>query len=300
MTPDQTLAVTAQVSDSHIRHSQFAAQRLKDAIVDGFRERTGRRPSVDRREPDLWLNLNIRRNRATIAVDTGGGPLHRRGYRLDGVAAPLQETLAAAIVRLAGWAGERPLVDPFCGSGTLLAEGLMKAARIPAGRLRMSGKAPMRVLPDFDAALWRSVRAEADDRIRELPEGLIRGGDLDREAVKAARANLARLPGGDAVRLAVRDFRETGPAPDATIVANPPYGIRLQDHERAQGLFREIGNWLKRHCAGSTAWLLCGEKSLLKSIGLKTGRRIPLWNGGMECRLVRLDLYEGKAGSGPQ
>ena len=294
LTLETTFAITAQVSQSNIKHSQFAAQKLKDAIVDQFRDRTGRRPSVERRHPDLHLNLNIHRNRVTISLDAGGGPLHRRGYRRESVEAPLQETLAAGIIRLSGWRGTGSLVDPFCGSGTLLAEALMAGANIPAGWLRMAQRTPLSALPDFDAALWRKVKSEADARIRELPAGCLRGGDIDPKAVSAARTNLALLPGGEDIRLARRDFRETGEVRDSTIVANPPYGVRLQDRERAKALFGQIGDFLKQDCAGSTAWLLCGEKALVKSIGLRAGARIPLWNGGLECRLIKLELYAGK------
>jgi 23S rRNA (guanine2445-N2)-methyltransferase len=294
MTHEQTFMINAQVANSNISHSQFAAQKLKDGIVDQIRTKTGKRPSVDRRQPDFVLNLNIQRNRATISLDIGGGPLHKRGYRQESVEAPMQETLASAIIRISGWDAETPLVDPMCGSGTLLAEALMHASRIPASWLRMKDDTPLKILPDFDETLWRRVKGECDDRICRVDAGLIRGNDKDMDAVMAARENLTHLPGGRHVEITHGDFRKTGPLPDTTIVTNPPYGVRLQDIQRSRTLTGLIGDFLKQECPGSTAWLLCGDKEQVKSIGLKASRRIPLWNGGLECRLVKLELYAGK------
>ena len=289
--PTRTFVIDANASDSNLHHSRFAAQRLKDAIADHFREARGERPSVDRREADLWLNLSIHRNRAIISVDVSGGSLHRRGYRADAREAPLQETLAAAILRLSGWRGETPLVDPFCGSGTLLAEAALVAGRVPAGWRRQAKRASAAVLPDFDAAVWKQVRREQDAAQRAIAPGLLMGGDIDREAVKVARKNLAKLPGPPPVALSVRDFRE-GPALEgATIVTNPPYGRRLGDRRQVEALYTELGNWLKRRCQGSTAWILCGDTGLVKKLGLRPKQRIPLYNGPLECRLVEVPLY---------
>jgi putative N6-adenine-specific DNA methylase len=157
-----TFAIRANVSHSNIKHSQFAAQRLKDAIVDRFRQETGKRPSVDTKEPDVLFNLHIQNNRATVYLDTSGGSLHRRGYRLQSVEAPMQEIVAAAMVRLSGWNGERPLVDPMCGSGTILCEAMMHYCRIPAGYLwKQFG---FNALPDFDAGIWKKVKRQVDSK----------------------------------------------------------------------------------------------------------------------------------------
>ena len=270
--PDRTFVVDAAVSDSNVDHSQFAAQRLKDAVCDHFREATGRRPNVDKRAPDLRLYLHLRRNRAIIGIDAGGGALHRRGYRTETGEAPLQETLAAAIVRLSGWDGERPLHDPMCGSGTLLAEAVLHATRTPAGWLRAADRAPWAALPDFDPAVWRQVK-----------------DDLD--AVRAARADLAAVPGGEDVRIGRRDARELALPEPTTVIVNPPYGVRLGERDEVEALYKAFGDALKRRCAGSTAHVLCGDVKLVGSLGLKPSKRTPLWNGGIECRLARLDLY---------
>jgi len=290
LSPQRTFAIVANVARSKIDHSQFAAQRLKDAIVDHFRESCGERPSVDRHEPDVWLNLHINQDRAVISLDVSGGALHRRGYRLESVDAPLQETLAAAVLRLSGWRGEGPLVDFMCGSGTFLAEAWLMLSHIPPG-WRMADKAPLSCMPDFDAALWRQVVTKAQDAHREADPRLLIGSDLDQIAVKASRTNLASLPDGDLIRITTRDFREVDVPEGATIVVNPPYGVRLRAREEIGALYKDLGDHLKRNCRGAKAWVLCGDVELVKRVGLRPKRRIPFWNGGLECRLIELDLY---------
>jgi len=169
--PGNTFAVSGNVSDSAISHSKYAALRLKDAVVDYFREKTGRRPDVSVRNPDILLNLHIRNDKAVISLDTSGGALHRRGYREETVAAPMQETVAAAIIRFSEWDGSVPLYDPLCGSGTLLCEALMRYSNIPAGVFRT--RFGFESLPDFKDGVWKQVKKEADGRIRQLPQGLI-------------------------------------------------------------------------------------------------------------------------------
>jgi putative N6-adenine-specific DNA methylase len=289
--PDRTFVIDASVSESHIDHSQFAAQRLKDAVCDHFRERTGRRPSVERRTPDLRIYLHLRNNRAVIGIDAGGGALHRRGYRTESVEAPLQETLAAAIVRLSGWDAERPLHDPMCGSGTLLAEAVLHATRTPSAWLRAEGSPPWAVLPDFDAAVWNTVKAELDGAVRELPENLVSGADVDMSAVRASRTNLGNVPGGGRVRIGRHDARELALEEPTTVLANPPHGVRLGARQEVEVLYKAFGDALKRRCTGSTAFVLCGDVKLVGSLGLRPSKRVPLWNGGLECRLARLDLY---------
>ncbi len=289
---DQTFVIDAHASDSNLHHSQFAAQRLKDAIADHFTDKYGERPSVDRREADLWLSLSIHRNRAVISVDTSGGSLHRRGYRRAANEAPLQETLAAAVIRHSGWSGDTPLVDPMCGSGTLLAEAALVAGAVPSGWIRQGGKRPtFAVLPDFSLDIWEKVRGDADDRRRPVPAGLLSGGDTDGKALKAARENFARLPGPPVVDLSKRDFRGIDKLEGVTLVTNPPYGRRLGQREAVKSLYREFGDFLKQRCKNSTAWILCGDVELVKSIGLRTKRRIPLYNGPIECRLVEIPVY---------
>ncbi|HSQ35382.1 MAG TPA: THUMP domain-containing protein, partial [Candidatus Binatia bacterium] len=190
---EKTFAVSANIFDSQISHAHYAALRLKDAIADHFRQRSGRRPDVDTENPGVRFNLTIRRDQASISLDTSGGSLHRRGYRKQTVAAPLQETLAAALVRLSGWNGERPLVDPMCGSGTIVAEAFMHYCRRPSAFKKE--KFGFENLPDFAPGTWAQVRGECDAAVREIPVGLIRGSDIDRQSIDAARRNLREIPG---------------------------------------------------------------------------------------------------------
>lgn len=286
---DDSFAVFANVSNSKIRHSQYAALRVKDAVVDQFRDRTGRRPAVDTRNPEVWINLYIENNHATISLGTSGGSLHRRGYRTMSGAAPMQETVAAAVIRLTGWNGERPFYDPMCGSGTLPAEALMHYCRIPAAYLR--DHFGFERLPDFDVQVWQDVKTAADRQIRPLQAGLITASDIDLDAVSAARHNLRSLPFGDRVEVNQGDFRNLPHLKDVMLVVNPPYGARLGRRQDARKMIKELGDFLKQRCTGSTAFIYVGEPALLKSVGLRTTWKKPLVNGAMEGRLARYELY---------
>jgi putative N6-adenine-specific DNA methylase len=286
---DQTFAVFANVSDSQIRHSQFAALCLKDAVVDSFRAAYGVRPSVDTQHPDLWIGLHLAKDQAIISLDTSGGPLHRRGYRRKSVSAPLQETLAAAIIALSGWEGQKPLYDPMCGSGTLLCEALMRFARMPAGLLRQ--RFGFEFLPDFDAGLWQQVKAEFLPVKPELASGLIGGSDIDRLAVEAARANCRALPGGEAIGIRALDYRNLDSLENFVIVCNPPYGIRQKSEDDLSLFYRELGDFLKKRCRGADAYIYFGNRQWIKSIGLKPAWKKPLSNGGLDGRLVKYRLY---------
>ena len=289
LTPENTFAVFANVWDSGITHSHFAALRLKDAIADHFRESSGRRPDVDTEHPDVWISLNIRQDRAVISLDTSGGSLHRRGYRVQSVPAPLQETLAAALVRLSGWQGERPLVDPMCGSGTILAEAYLQYCRIPSAFKKE--KFGFAAMPDFVPQAWEEVRRTSDAERREMPEQLIRGSDSDHQAIDAARSNLREIPGTRGIPVERKDFRDLPGITNSTIICNPPYGIRVGELEETRLLYKEFGDFLKQRCQGSTAYVLCGNLELIRSIGLKPTRRFPLFNGPIECRLLKIEIY---------
>ncbi|MFH1844875.1 MAG: THUMP domain-containing protein [bacterium] len=286
---DQTFAVFANVSGSKISHSQYAALRVKDGIVDLFRDKLGRRPDVDPREPDLWINLHLADDCATLSLDTSGGSLHRRGYRQESVEAPMQETVAAAIVELSGWDGTRPLYDPMCGSGTLLSEAWLKYCCIPAGFLRR--KFGFMMLPDFNPEIWRAEKKTADERIREIPGGHIRGSDRDRQAVGIARRNNTPLPYGDELRVQTRDFRALKELENRVILCNPPYGMRLRGPGDIGDFYQELGDFLKQRCTGSEAYIYFGKRELIKKIGLRSTWKKPLANGGLDGRLVKYELF---------
>jgi putative N6-adenine-specific DNA methylase len=291
MTHSDTFAVNASVSNTpSLTHSQYAALKVKDAICDCFRRKTGERPSVNVQSPDLGVHLFIRNNRATISIDVSGGSMHKRGYRTASVEAPMQETLAAAVIRLSGWDGERPLLDPMCGSGTLLCEAAMSYCRIPAGFLRKEWGFTR--LPDFDSNRWKKVKTSAEAAMRPLPAGLISGSDLNRDAVRATRTNLNNLPGcKDRIRLSEKNVFDIPAVGNTAIVVNPPYGVRLGDRESAEKLMKEFGDFLKQRCTGCTAYIYAGDRQLLKKVGLKPEWKKELNNGGLEGILGKIDLY---------
>ena len=277
LTHKKTFAIFSNVSNSKIRNSQYASLRLKDAIVDSFREASGQRPDVDQRDPDIWLNLHISNNEAIISLDTSGGSLHRRGYRKDAVEAPMKENVAAAIIGYSEWDGSAPLYDPMCGSGTLLCEALLRYCRIPTGMFRKHFG--FEHLPDFDKALWGKVKKDADSQIRGLPDGHILGSDSSRKAVEIAKANIQKLPHGRKVKLETVDFRKSRGLKDGVIMINPPYGIRMGKQQGLDLLYKSLGDFLKRKCTGSTAYIYFGEREFIKKIGLK-----PAWKKPPENR----------------
>lgn len=283
---DQTFAIFANVSKSAIGHSQYAALKLKDAIADWFRDVKGKRPSVEPRTPDIWLHLHIHEDQASISLDCSVGSMHRRGYRVQSVDAPMQETVAAAIICMSEWSGNTPLLDPLCGSGTLLCEAFMVGADIPAGFLR--NNFGFTHLPDFNENIW--------DEESDIPLNLgrqldIRGGDIDAIAAEATRTNLARLPGGDEIVVGRKDFFERQNISNTTIICNPPYGIRLGKTEDMGAWFKRFGDHLKKQCSGSTAYVYFGDRAYLKSIGLRAEWKKPLRNGGLDGRLAKFNLY---------
>jgi putative N6-adenine-specific DNA methylase len=288
-TPDHTFAVFATVSHSVIRHSRYAALCLKDAIVDYFRERDQRRPNVQRLAPDVWINLHVENNKAVISFDTSGGSLHRRGYRDESIEAPMQEVVAAAIIRLSGWDGSKPFYDPMCGSGTLLTEALMAYAQVPSGLLRK--RFGFEFMPDFDADVWRDVKNTALAAIRDVPPNLIGGSDVSAQAVATARKNAAKLPQGKRIRLKVMDFREIEDLGGRVIVTNPPYGIRLGKNQNLESLYKDLGNFLKKKCKGSQAYIYFGNRELIPCIGLRPSWKKALKSGGLDGRLAKFEMY---------
>jgi putative N6-adenine-specific DNA methylase len=287
--PHQTFAIFSNVSHSSIKHSHYASLRLKDAIADAFLEKFGQRPSVQRIEPDVWINLHVENNRAVISFDTSGGSLHRRGYRDETVEAPMQEIVAAAIIRLSAWDGSKPLYDPMCGSGTLLTEALMAYCRLPSGLLRR--RFGFEFMPDFDAALWQGVKKTALDAVRDVPQDLIEGSDISPEAVAKARKNATRLPQGERIRLNVMDFREIEGLSERVIITNPPYGIRLGKDQNLVNFYKDLGDFLKKKCRGSRAYIYFGNRELIPYIGLRPSWKKALKSGGLDGRLAKFEMY---------
>ena len=289
LTPDMTLAVDCSLRDSDMTHSGFVALKTKDAIVDAIRDLCGRRPDVDTKDPDLRVNIHLVKNLCTVSLDTSGASLDKRGYRLERTEAPLRETLAAALVMLTGWDGTVPLVDPMCGSGTILIEAALIAGRRAPGQNRGFG---FQRWPGFDAQRWNRLLEEArQEALGELPTRL-RGGDVDSKALSTSRYNAERAGVAGFMSFTRGDVRDFSPPEGpGVLICNPPYGERLGEVERLKGLYREIGDMLKQRCKGYTAWIFTGNPELAKSVGLKASRRIVLFNGPIECRLSKYEMY---------
>ncbi|MFA5804125.1 MAG: THUMP domain-containing protein [Melioribacteraceae bacterium] len=288
----QTFAISASVAKSAITNSLYASQCLKDGIADYFRKVSdGLRPDVSTVNPDVRINLHIEKDEAVISLDTSGESLHKRGYRLLAGEAPMQETLAAAIIRISKWDGQNPLWDCMCGSGTILCEALMHYCRIPAQKLRTNFG--FFYMPDFDKQIWEKIKAESDQKIRPLQKGLISGSDKSQRVIDVAKDNLSRLPFSDTVDVSCHPFQHVKQFENGTLITNPPYGIRMGDFEDVKKLYTELGDFIKQKCKGTTAFIYTGDPVLRKSIGLKTSRRVPLVNGKLEGVLVQIDSYEG-------
>lgn len=290
LTPAMTLAVDCNLRDSALTHSGFVALKTKDAIVDRLRDHYGSRPSVDTKDPDLRVNVRLFRNRCTVSLDSSGVPLDRRGYRLDRHEAPLKENLAAALVELSGWDGTIPLIDPMCGTGTIVVEAAMKALRIPPGLSRR--QFGFQRWHGFDGGLWERIVARARQGVlAELPAP-VQGSDISHSAVNMAAQNASRAGVLDRILLSRGALAELEPPPGpGVIVINPPYGKRLGEEEALRPLYKEIGDVLKKRCKGYTAYLFTGNLELAKSVGLKATRRMVLYNGPIECRLLKYEMY---------
>ena len=284
--PDGSLAVKAQSSDSALDHTMFVAQCAKDGIVDRLREETGARPSVDKDDPDLRVHVHLVRDRCRVLVDTSGESLHKRGWRRFQGRAPLSETLAAGVLLLSGWDRRAPLLDPFCGSATLLVEAALIASDTAPGLF--NERFGFERLPGHDAARWQQMRAAARARASFPRKLTLWGGDRDPKAIEGARANLAAAGLEDQVKLEVADALDFAPRPgwNAWVVSNLPYGERVGDAARLAPLLRQFGSLLRERCAGYRTGLLCGDPALAAALSLPSPERVPLKNGGIDCELL--------------
>lgn len=287
----QTFAIDANVSHPQLRNSLFAAQVVKDAICDQLREKRGSRPSVDTENPDVQINLFIQHNVATISLDTSGAPLHKRGYRIESVEAPMQESLAAAVLRLAKYAPGEVLFDPCCGSGTLLIEAALIASKTPPGFLRH--KWGFMNHPDFSQQEWLRVRNELDKHRCTLHAGKFFGMDVNKNCARISKVNSRAAGFGQEIEIMQGDFRDFTPAvPPTLIVVNPPHGNRLEDEASLVPLYRSLGDFFKQKAAKpGRGFVFTGSMELAKEIGLSAKRRYVLKSGGIDCRLLEFDLY---------
>lgn len=285
-----TFAVDSVVNSSEFKHSKFVAYKVKDAIVDFFREKHGQRPNIRITNPDLKLNIHINESDCTLSLDASGESLHLRGYRVATVDAPINEVLAAGIVLLTGWKGDCDFIDPFCGSGTLLIEAALIARNIYPGVFRK--EFAFEKWKDFDRTLLDKIYN--DDSAERPFEHHFYGYDLNKPAVEAALANAKSAGVADLMTIEQRDFRKfTRPQAPAIIVSNPPYGERLSSSD-VLGLYKAIGERLKHEFGGGEAWFISSREECFQQIGLKPSLKTPLYNGSLDCELRKYQLFEGK------
>ena len=293
---EQTYAVKAIVNNNESFNTPlYAALKTKDAIADQFRQITGERPNVDKENPDVIVHVHIFGIQCTISIDSSGPSLHRRGYRSGGHAAPLNEILAAGMVLMSGWDRESTLVDFMCGSGTIVTEAALIAAnKAPNLRRKMFG---FHYWKNFNKELFDQARNELMEAEREWDHWII-GSDIDARAINEARQNIVNAGVDDMVRVSVSDFRDR-PVPQAPgmIIVNPPYGERLRPAD-LEALYKGIGDTLKQKYTGYTAWVLTANPEATKKVGLRPTQRVILYNGSLECRFLKYEMYEGSVEKG--
>ena len=270
---DKTFAVDSVVFSEEFRHSKFVAYKVKDAIVDQFREKTGQRPNISVANPDIRLNIHIAEDKCTLSLDSSGESLHRRGYRQESVEAPLNEVLAAGMILMTGWQGETDFIDPMCGSGTLLIEAALIAHNMAPGIFRK----------EFAFEKWADFDAELFDKIYN-----------DIKAVNTARLNVKAAGLTSDITIEERDFKDfTQPKEKSIMVSNPPYGERISTPDLL-GTYKMIGERLKHQFTGNEAWILSYREECFAQIGLKPSIKIPLFNGSLECEFRKYQMFDGR------
>ena len=294
----QTLRVDVSASRSPLRSLDFATLRIKDAIVDRLRDATGARPSIDRTRPDVRVFAYLDERRLTLYLDLSGEPLFKRGWRAEKGEAPLKENLAAALLLLSGWTPEAPLLDPFCGSGTIAIEAALIASRRAPG---LNRRFAFERLAGFDAGAWRDLQAQAAAAVDDSAPARIAGTDISTRVIETARGN-ARLAGLQSwlddgrLSFAAIDARQAQPiAATGMIVTNPPYGEQSAPKSATvPALMRNFGDRMKESFAGWTAWMLSSDRDLPRQMRLQETRKTVLFNGALECRLFRFEMVAGQ------
>lgn len=287
---NQTFSIDAVVYSDNFKHSKFLTYRVKDAIVDYFTEKSEKRPSVRLTNPDIYINVHVAQDRCTISLDSSGESLHKRGYRLDQTEAPLSEVLAAGMILKTGWRGETNLIDPMCGSGTLLIEAAMIALNIPPGIHRK--EFAFEKWSDFDEELFDEIYN--DDSREKVFEFKIYGSDISPKAIQISEANIKRAGVSKYIELKTVGLQQISDIPEnGILITNPPYGERISTSDLL-GLYQMIGERLKHAFTGYKAWILSYREECFEKIGLKPLRRFPLMNGSLECEFRCYEIFAGK------
>jgi putative N6-adenine-specific DNA methylase len=290
MDPENTFSIAPVINSPHFTHSGYAGLLLKDAIADYFREKSGRRPSVNTENPDILINLHISNDQVSISLDSSAVPLFKRGYRQEQAVAPLNEVLAAGILMMSGWNASVSLLDPMCGSGTFPIEAGLIACNIPPGKFRKFFG--FQKWKDYDEILFNNIKSAADQAVT-VSQVKISGSDILEHAVLQTRTNIMRAGLSDVVNVEVADFKDLkGSGSQGVVFLNPPYGQRLNPEE-LDGLYSMIGSTLKHSFPGYSAWLITSNRESLKKVGLKHAEKHTLFNGALECTLLKYEMYQG-------
>lgn len=290
---NDTIAIDTVVHSDLFTHSQYLSQKTKDAIVDQFRAKTGERPSVDLDKPTLRINLHIVNDVATLALDSSGESLHKRGYRDKTNLAPINEVLAAGLVLLTGWDKRSNFIDPMCGSGTILIEAALIANNIPPGYYREEfGFERWKKFMPFDAALWNIIFDAAINKITDHKQQII-GGELSPHVAKKAKENCKLAKVEDVVTIRNGDMKDFDvPAGKGIVVINPPYGERMVK-DNIEELYKMMGDTFKQKFGGYDCWILSSNMDAFKHVGLRPTRKITLFNGQLECKFMKYEIYAG-------
>ncbi len=288
LTIKKSFAIDSVTKSRIFTHSQYSAYRTKDAIVDRFKKFEKIRPTVDTRNPDVRINLNINENLVILSLDSSGEPLFRRNYRLEQVEAPINEVLAAAILKISGWDKKTPLLDPMCGSGTFPIEAVLLATNTPPGKFR---KFNFQTWLDYNESLFNKIKTDAELTIQPL-QTQITGSDLNPKAIEISANNARRAGVRKMIRLEKADFFELSEKENLFVVMNPPYDQRIQI-EKIEEFYEEIGSHLKHHFLNSNVCLITSNMEALKRFGLKPKQKFKLFNGPLECRLTTYEIYPG-------
>ncbi len=286
----QTIAVNSAISSDFFNHSHYVALKTKDSIVDQLRDRWGQRPDVDVDNADIRINTHIHRDRVSISLDSSGTSLHKRGYRLESVEAPINEVLAAGLIMLSDWDRKSPFYDPMCGSGSFLCEAARMAINHPPQSYErrygfMSWKG-------YDEELWEKVVEQSKSKVVAL-DTVVKGFDLDQESVDASLYNIAEAGLRGLVEVEKKDFFENMDIPSGSfVIMNPPYDIRLKQDNIVE-FFKQIGDHMKKNMPGTTVWIISSNIQAIKLLGLRPSRKFSLYNGPNPAKFHKFELYEG-------
>ncbi len=276
-----------------LTHSHYVSLKIKDAIVDRCREKYGARPNVDTEKPDLKIHAYIVGTKCTLSLDSTSRSLHERGYRKQTGEAPIKETLAAALVKMSEWDGKLPFYDPMCGSGTFAIEAALIAQNVAPGLLRYDGYFGFKGFPEYDEKLWKQLCDEARAQVNQKQQARIYSFDQNPYRLQQAKENASRAGVERIIHFEKKEFVDSEPpCKDAgVLLMNPPYGERMGDPEKLEGLYKSLGDTLKHHYKNWNAFIFTGNLESLKWVGLRTSRRIHLHNGPIECRLLKYQMY---------